>query len=286
MKRPETHQTENHDAGTDDKKSYLGIRPESPESNGDHDKDHGQLGRHAGIRRRKQQIENHVHDVGEHMTASSTSLLHPVERILGAGLKRLLQWGIPLSLVALVFPAPEGDGLLQYMLIHLTILQIATFLFVIEMSPLTDEPWFSPIKRSWLASSASLVAAVVGFSALLTLATSGAARYDPSLQFLQLLSSLDIAWVVAALFLGARKLWGEPLALILASALIVICVWSIAVYLNSVGFTSEGGWLVDGGEMMRIIIPADTVAAVAAIAAMLGASYRADQRTAQPNPQS
>ena len=286
MKGPETHETENHDAGADDKKSYLGIRPESPESDGHHDKDHDQLGRHAGVRRRKQQIENHVHGVGEHMTASSPSRLHPVERILGTGLKRLLQWGIPLSLVALLLPAPEGDGLLQYTLIHLAVVQIATFIFVIEMSPLTDQPWFSPIKGSWLASSASLVAAVVGFSALLTLATSAAARYDPSLQFLQLLSSLDIAWVVAALYLGARKLWGKPLALILASTLIVICVWSIAVYLTSVGFTSNGGWLVDGSEMMRIIIPADTVAAVVAIAAMLGASQRADQRTAHPNPQS
>ncbi len=286
MESPEAHETENHNPGTDHKKSYLGIRPESPESNGQHTKHHGQLGRYAGIGGRKQQIENHVHDVGEHMTASSPSRLHPVESILGTGLKRLLQWGIPLSLIALLFPAPEGDGLLQYTLIHLTVVQIATFLFVIEMSPLTDRPWFSPIKRSWLASSASLVAAVVGFSALLTLATSGGARYDPSLQFLQLLSSLDIAWVVAALYLGTRKLWGKPLALILASALIVICVWSIAVYLTSVGFTSDGGWLVDGSEMMRIIIPADTVAAVAAIAAMLGASQRADQRTAQPNPQS
>jgi len=53
MKSPETHETENHDAGADDKKSYLGIRPESPESDGHHDKDHDQLGRHAGIRRRK-----------------------------------------------------------------------------------------------------------------------------------------------------------------------------------------------------------------------------------------
>lgn len=217
---------------------------------------------------------------------SSPSRLHPVERILVTGLKRLLQWGIPLSLIAGLLPAPDGNGLLQYTLIHLTILQIATFLFAIEMSSMTDDPWFSPVKHSWLASSASLVAAVVGFSALLTLATSAAARYDPSLQFLQLLSSLDIAWVVTALFLGSRMLWSKPLALTLASALIAICVWSIAVYLNSVGFTSAGGWLVDWGEMMRIIIPTDTVAAVVAIAALLGASRRADQRTAQPSPQS
>lgn len=220
------------------------------------------------------------------MTPSSPSLPHPIERILGTGLKRLLQWGIPLSLAALLLPAPQGDGLFRYTLIHLTVIQIATFLFTIEMSPLTDRPWFQQTKRPWLASSASLVAAAVGFSALLTLATSAAARYDPSLQFLQLLSSLDIAWVVAGLYLGARKLWGKPYALILASVLIIVCVWSIAVYLSSVGFTSDGGWLVDGGEMMRIVLPADTIAAVIAIAAMLLASHRSERLTAQPSPQS
>ncbi len=220
------------------------------------------------------------------MTTSTPSPRHPIETILGTGLKRLLQWAIPLSLVALLLPAPDGDGLLRYALIHLTVIQIATFFFTIEMSPLTDEPWFGHNKRPWLASSASLVAAVVGFSGLLTLATSAAARYDPSLQFLQLLSSLDIAWVVAALYLGARMLWGRPIALALGAVLIAACVLSIALYLNSVGFTSAGGWLVDGGEMMRFIIPADTVAALIATSVLLLASHRSERRTAQPSPQS
>jgi len=220
------------------------------------------------------------------VTTSTPSPRHPIETILGTGLKRLLQWAIPLSLVALLLPAPDGDGLLRYALIHLTVIQIATFFFTIEMSPLTDEPWFGHNKRPWLASSASLVAAVVGFSGLLTLATSAAARYDPSLQFLQLLSSLDIAWVVAALYLGARMLWGRPIALALGAVLIAACVLSIALYLNSVGFTSAGGWLVDGGEMMRFIIPADTVAALIATSVLLLASHRSERRTAQPSPQS
>jgi hypothetical protein len=220
------------------------------------------------------------------VTTSTPSRKHPIETILGTGLKRLLQWAIPLSLVALLLPAPEGQTLFRYTLIHLTVIQIATFLFTIEMSPLTDEPWFGHNKRPWLASSASLVAAVVGFSGLLTLATSAAARYDPSLQFLQLLSSLDIAWVVAALYLGSRMLWGRPIALGFGAVLIAACVLSIAIYLNSVGFTSAGGWLVDGGEMMRIIIPADTVAALVATSVLLLASHRSELRTAQPSPQS
>jgi hypothetical protein len=37
---------------------------------------------------------------------------------------------------------------------------------------------------------------------------------------------------------------------------------------------------------MRIVLPADTIAAVMAIAAMLLASHRSERRTAQPSPQS
>lgn len=218
--------------------------------------------------------------------ATSPSHVHPMETILSTGLKRLLQWGIPLSLLALVFPAPQGDGLFSYVLIHLTVLQIATFVFAVEMAPLTDDPWFRQFKRAWLASSASLVAAAVGFSALLTLATSAAARYDVSLQFLQLLSSLDIAWVVATLFLGSRKLWGQPVALVLASILIGACVLSIAIYLDTVGFTSDGGWLIDGTQMMRIVIPSDTVAAIVSLSVVLVASQRSTTPIAQPSPQS
>lgn len=220
------------------------------------------------------------------MLTSTPSQVHPIETILSVGLKRLLQWGIPLSLLALVFSAPRGDGLLGYVLTHLAVLQIATFVFVVEMAPLTDSPWFRQFKRAWLASSASLVAAAVGFSALLTLATSAAARYDVSLQFLQLLSSLDIAWVVATLYLGSRKLWGRHIGLILASILIGACVLSIAIYLNTVGFTSEGGWLIDGAQMLRIVIPSDTVAAVVALSVVLVASHRSTAPIAQPSPQS
>jgi len=213
---------------------------------------------------------------------NTTASRHPVEAILVVGLKRLLMWGIPLSALTLVFGAPEpSDGLLTYNLVHLTVLQVATALFAMEMASLTDQPWFEGLKRRWLASTASLIAAVVGFSALLTLATSAAARYDPSLQFLQLLSSLDIAWVVAGIYLGSRKLWGRPIDLILGLIILAACVGSIALYLKTVGFSVDGGWLVDGPAMSRIVLPADTVAALLAVAILLGA-----QRTEQPRPQS
>lgn len=212
---------------------------------------------------------------------------HPVESILGTGLRRLLQWGLPLSLAALIFGAPGPDeGLFEYSLAHLTVVQIATYLFVVEMGALTDRPWFNHLRRSWLASTASLVAAAVGFSALLTLATSAAARYDVSLQFLQLLSSLDIAWVVAALYLGVRRLSGPPVATWAGAGLLVACVASIAIYLAVVGFTDAGGWLVDGARLLRIVLPSDAMAAIIAITFLLLASRKADQPTEQARLQS
>jgi hypothetical protein len=178
-----------------------------------------------------------------------------------------------------VFPAPPPDqGLLIYTLVHLTVLQVATLLFVVETSHLTADPWFQHLRRPWLATAASLVAAAVGFSALLTIASSAAARYDVSLQFLQLLSSLDIAWVVAALYLGSLQLWGRRVAAIGGTLLLIACVASIAIYLVVVGFTPEGGWLVDGARMLTIVVPSDVMAAIISLTVVLWASRRA-QRT-------
>lgn len=217
---------------------------------------------------------------------TETSSPHPVETILGTGLRRLLAWGIPLTVLTLLFGAPSpGDGLWAYALTHLTIVQIASFLFAAEMAGLIDRPWFIHVRSPWLASASSLVAAVVGFSALLTLATSAAARYDVSLQYLQLLSSLDIAWVVAALYLGTRRLSKRQMATIAASFLLAACVLSIAVYLSRVGFTIDGGWLVDGGELMRVVLPSDLVAAIVSLTVLLRAA-RKPQPTEQDRLQS
>lgn len=286
MKSPETHEPEYHHANPYDDQPRFRSIPRPPQGDDPKDGDHQELCDDSGVGLGQNQIHEPVHEHNEPTMNLATSQ-HPVETILGTGLKRLLQWGVPLSVIAYLFGAPApDDGLLAYTLIHLTVLQIATFLFTVEVSPLTDHPWFGHLRRPWLASSASLIAASVGFSALLTLATSAAARYDVSLQFLQLLSSLDIAWVVAALYLGSRRLWANPTAAVLGSLLVAACVGSIALYLMSVGFTPDGGWLVDGGEMLRIVIPSDTVAAIISLGVLGVAAHRADQRTTQPSPQS
>ena len=208
---------------------------------------------------------------------------HPIETILGVALKRLLFLAIPWSLINLIFGPGEDPYL--YVNLQLTLLQIATFSLMIHLAPLTDRPWFRTSRRPWLASAVSLVAVAVGFSALLTLATSAAARYDVSLQFLQLLSSLDIAWVVAALYLGSRILWSDRVALVLGSLMLIACVASIAIYLSVVGFTPEGGWLVDGGELLRIVLPSDVMAAIISTSVLLLGSRKA-QEMLQARPQS
>lgn len=211
---------------------------------------------------------------------------HPAETILSRGLSKLLIWGIPLSIAALVFPSPKDGALLAYTLIHLTAIQVLTLMFTVSIAGHIDDEWFGESRRPFLARSAALIAASVGFSALLTLATSAAARYDVSLQFLQLLSSLDIAWVVAALYLGTVKLWGRVAGAVLASFLVAACVWSIAAYLQAVGFGPDGEWVVNGSQMMRIVLPADLAAAVVSLSLLFAAARVADQPTEQPSPQS
>lgn len=216
-----------------------------------------------------------------------TSQPHHLETGFAVSLKYLLLVGAPFSLVALVYRAPgPHDALLTYNLVHLFLLQLAALALAHTLAPLCDQPWFQNTRKPWLASAATLVALVTGFAALLTLATSAASRFDPSLQFLQLLSSLDIAWATAALYLGARALWGNKAGLALSLGLVVACVGSIAAYLTSVGFTPVGGWLVDGGELMRLVIPSDMVAAVAAVGVLLLAGRRQSEPTEQRSPQS
>ena len=55
---------------------------------------------------------------------------------------------------------------------------------------------------------------VTGVVALVTLASSAALRFPPSMQFLQLLSAVDIAWAATALVVGADRAWGRTVAII------------------------------------------------------------------------
>lgn len=180
------------------------------------------------------------------------------------------------SVILLAVPGSFIAGhQLAIVIVHLSILVGSATVLTWRLAEKVDEGFFSGVRRPWLASAVSIVALVVGYAALVTLASSAALRYDPSLQFLQLLSAMDVAWSAAALGLGARVITrSDRIGRMAAIALDVICVFSIWNYLRVVGFDPEGGWVVDRAELLTLVIPFDVVAAIMAVGALLAAEQR------------
>ena len=191
--------------------------------------------------------------------------------------------GAAVAVPVLFLPQP-GDPLLT-VTVHLSVVVLFGIALVFHLAPLVDEAWFSGLEigeagrraLTWIV----VVVAVAGASGLGTLATSAAFRYDASLQFLQLLSALDITWAAAAIILGTRRRFGATIAVWAGLVLGVVCVWAIWRYLHIVGFSSDGGWIVDGAELMRLVLPYDmAAAAVAVVMFSLGVrSAEAEPRT-------
>ncbi len=214
---------------------------------------------------------------------------HPLERALATSLRWLLS-GLVVSPLLLAVPAPATDpGRLAVVTVHLGVLVGFGIGLVVRLAPFADGAWFAgaaPRPARW-GATAAIVALDTGAVALLELATSAALRYQPSLQFLQLLSALDIAWSGAALYLGLR-MWGRRRTAVAATvALGIVCVWSIWNYLRVVGFAPDGGWLLDGTQLARLVLPYDTMAAIIAVGAVtVGVRRATSQPTAQRRPQS
>ncbi len=167
--------------------------------------------------------------------------------------------------------------------VHLSVIVVAATALSMRLHRHLLQPFFLGLSRPWLASAAALVALVTGFAALVTLASSAALRYDPSLQFLQLLSALDIAWAAAAFGYGMRRITGSA-RIGIASALMMdaVCVFSIWNYLRIVGFGPGGAWLVDGSELLRWVLPFDVVAALMALVVLWVASDCSDKEVPSP----
>jgi len=163
-------------------------------------------------------------------------------------------------------------------------------LMTISMLSLGDEPWF--VEARWsetvrsIASGAILVVFTTGTLGLIALAWSAALRLHPSLQFLQLLSALDIAWAGAALTFGVYRAFSRRWAIVSGAVLGVICVWSIWNYLSNVGFGPGGSWIVSAADLFRYVIPFDMVAAVLGVGLFLYGVRSQDHATEQPSPQS
>lgn len=206
----------------------------------------------------------------------------PLERAVLKSLPWLLGGllaAVPLLLV------PGSSDLRWDLVVHLSLLVLFAFGLTWRMPEIDADDWFrsqdwSPTLR-FFAAATSLVVIVTGVTALVTLATTAALRFQPSLQYLQLLSSLDIAWVVAGTTLAVRSLWGRVPAFAAGSMMSIVCVMSIVLYLVEVGLTNEGGWLVDGAAMLRLILPFDIAAALITVTLLLLAARHSADRAGQ-----
>jgi hypothetical protein len=173
-------------------------------------------------------------------------------------------------------------------IVHLAALVLLGLIAAIRLMSLAGSDWF--MGQSWspfwrlAASGISVVFLVTGMVGLVTLASTAALRYPPSLQLLQLLSALDIAWAGAALVIGVYRAWRLPAAVAAGTLLAIICIWSIWRYLDVVGFGPTGEWIVDSGALARYVLPFDVIAAVMAVGALVFGTRR--QAIEQASPQS
>ena len=141
-----------------------------------------------------------------------------------------------------------------------------------------DTPWFanrglSP-QRQLMATGLGAVIIVTGVVGLVTLASSAALRFQPSTQFLQLLSALDIAWAAATVMVALYWLRGRRAALVGGALVGVLCIATIFRYLDAVGFTKRGKWRLDGGDVWAYVIPYDLAVAAIAIGLFVYAARR------------
>ena len=194
--------------------------------------------------------------------------------------------GLLISIPLLMIP-PSDDRRWD-MLIHLSLLVAFSLGLTWRLATLGGEHWFQnttwTASQSHLAGATMLIVVVTGVTALVTLSSTAALRFEPSLQFLQLLSAVDIAWVVTGTTLAARTIWGRGSALIAGVAMSVVCVTSIALYLFEVGLDDRGGWLVDSEQMLRLVIPFDVAAATMTIGLTLLAARRSSTDGARQTP--
>lgn len=209
-------------------------------------------------------------------------------------MERAVIAAIPFLAVGLVLALPllvtSPATTITLVTVHLSALVLLGLLTAFRLEPLAGADWF--LGHSWSsfrrlsASGVAVVFVVTGVVGLVTLASSAALRYPPSMQFLQLLSALDIAWAATALIVGLRRGWGRGLAIGGGAVLAVVCVWAIWRYLEAVGLGPNGEWIVDSGALLEHVLPYDTAAAIAAVTAFVLGTRRAAQAMEQASPQS
>lgn len=152
---------------------------------------------------------------------------------------------------------------------QLILLVLLTIFVAARLLALTDTPWFanadlSPSRRL-VATGLAFVVLITGVVGLVTMASSAALRFQPSTQFLQLLSALDIAWAAATVMVALYWLRGRWAALVGGALVGGVCIATIFRYLQVSGFTRAGRWRPDGGELWSRVIVYDVIVALIAI---------------------
>ena len=183
-----------------------------------------------------------------------------------------------------------GTDPMAILMVHLGILVTFVLAVTVVLLPFTGPDWFDgsgwSASRRLAGSGIGVIVLATGVVGLVTLASSAALRFDPSIQFLQLLSALDIGWVVAAFVVGGRRLWSLPAAIAAGAAVGAVCVWSIWNYLGAVGFGPNGEWIVSGENLMTRVLPYDMAAAVIAVTLFAAGTRKVAQAIEQPKAQS
>lgn len=203
------------------------------------------------------------------------AVMSPLDVAVGKAVPYLAT-GLLLSPLLLLVPANANRFTVS--VVHLSALVLLGLALAMAVAPLLERNWFDgldwPENRKRLAGGIALVVIVTGVVGLVTLASSAALRLQPSLQFLQLLSALDIAWAAGAVLIGGYRLWSRRTARVAGLTVGVACVLSIWNYLRVVGFTADGGWLLDGGQLMRLVLPFDMLAAAIASGVLFAGARR------------
>lgn len=161
---------------------------------------------------------------------------------------------------------------------QLVLLVIFGLILAARVLPLIETPWFSGLglsaRRREAATGIGAIIIVTGVVGLVTLASSAALRFQPSTQFLQLLSALDIAWAATTIMVAVYWIRGRVAALVAGAIVGILCIASIFRYLNAVGFSPQRRWRLDGGALWTYVIPFDMAIGAVAVAAFVFAVRR------------
>jgi hypothetical protein len=156
--------------------------------------------------------------------------------------------------------------------VHLSAMLALVLTAALVLVPLTSSEWFqnsglSEVGRL-MASGAFLTLLLTAGIAAVSIASSAALAYRPSLSYLQLLAAADAGMATAGTTVGMAWAFGPAVAALGGASVAAVCVWSIWRYLDVVGFEANGGWKVDKPALWRYVYPYDIAALIVVVAAI------------------